>query len=165
MKRFTAGIAVALLAAALFAFVPSFGSAHEHRDVAEGKYTFVVGWLDEPAYTGFKNGLDLRVAEHTGTPAAGAEDAGTPVEGLETTLQAEIIYADQKMTLTLEPRYNTPGAYDAWVVPTVAGDYSFHIWGTINGDNVDETFTSGPETFSSVVDVSTIQFPPVTPQS
>jgi hypothetical protein len=164
MKRFSAGIALAILVLGLVTFRASDASAHEHRVVA-GKYTFIVGWSDEPAYTTFKNGLDLRVTENTGTPTAGGESEGTPVEGLDQTLQAEVIYGDQKMPLTLEPRWNTPGAYDGWVVPIAAGDYSFHIWGTINGDAVDETFTAGPETFSSVIDVTTIQFPSASAQN
>jgi hypothetical protein len=77
---------------------------------------------------------------------------------LESTLQAEIIFVDQKMTLTLEPT-GTPGSYTAAVIPTAAGDYSFHIFGTINGDQVDETFTSGPNTFDTVTDAATLQFP------
>ena len=40
-----------------------------------------------------------------------------------------------------------------------AGDYSFHIFGTINGDSIDETFTSGPQTFDTVEDAATYQFP------
>jgi hypothetical protein len=154
------GIALAAIAAA--GFLPAVASAHEHRDVDGGKYSFVVGFLDEPAITGFKNGLDLRVSANTGaTPATGSdEDAGgTPVEGLESTLQAEIIYGDQRMALTLEPRWQTPGAYNAYVIPMAAGDYSFHIFGAINGDAIDETFTSSPEGFSSVVDAATLQFP------
>ena len=35
-------------------------------------------------------------------------------------------------------------------MPTATGVYSFHIIGTIEGMDVDETFTSGPETFSEI---------------
>ncbi len=45
--------------------------AHEGREV-EG-YRFVVGWLDEPAYEGFKNAVELRVTE--ATAMSGADDA------------------------------------------------------------------------------------------
>jgi hypothetical protein len=67
------------------------------------------------------------------------------------------------MTLTLEPT-GTPGSYTAAVIPTAAGDYSFHIFGTINGDQVDETFTSGPNTFDTVTDAATLQFPKASSQ-
>jgi hypothetical protein len=152
---------VSLLVAAFALVTPALASAHEHRDIANGQYTMVVGFSTEPAYTGFLNGLSLRVSDNSqATPATdGGEATGAPVEGLEGTLQAEIIYGDQKMPLTLEPQFRTPGAYNAWVVPTSAGDYSFHIFGTIGNTPVDETFTSSPDTFSSVTDQSTIQFP------
>jgi hypothetical protein len=159
MQRVMRFLGVALTALAVTAFLPSLASAHEQRDVAGGKYHFVVGWLDEPSYTGFKNSLDLRVSDPTKpTPAAG-ETATNGIEGLESTLQVEIIYGDQKKTLTLEPRFRTPGAYNAWIIPMAAGDYTFHIFGTINADAIDESFTSSPEGFSSVEDAATIQFP------
>lgn len=147
------------VAAALLAFSPIGASAHEHRTV--GDYELVVGFLNEPAVSGELNGLDLRVSQPSAaTPAAGGDEAeATPVEGLETTLQAEVIYGDQKMTLTLEAAYNNPGHYEAYFIPTAAGDYSFHVFGTINGTQVDETFTSGPDTFSTVIDRSTLEFP------
>jgi hypothetical protein len=36
------------------------------------------------------------------------------------------------------------------MTPTVEGVYAFHFTGTIEGKSVDETFISGPNTFSSV---------------
>lgn len=161
MFRINRVVPIALLAAAFALLTPALASAHEHRDIADGRYSVVVGFSEEPAYTGFLNGLSLVVTDNSqATPAAdGGEAQGAPVEGLEATLQAEIIYGDQRMPLTLEPRFRTPGAYDAWVVPMAAGDYSFHIFGTIGETQVDETFTSGPDTFSTVQDQSVIQFP------
>jgi hypothetical protein len=159
--------AVAFVAAAV-ALMPLVASAHEQRDVDNGKYTLLVGFLNEPTVTGQWNSLDLRVADNSqpATPIAGAsgggdEDAltGAPVTGLESTLQVEVIFGDKKKTLTLEPRFGVPGAYNAYLIPTAAGDYSFHIFGTINGDAIDETFTSSPQGFSSVEDAANYQFP------
>jgi len=143
-------------------------SAHEHREV--GNYEFVVGFINEPAVSEELNGLSLRVTQAQAANAAATPvgDAATPasaepaqvgVEGLESTLQAEVIYGDQKMALTLSPAWQDPGAYQSWFIPMQAGDYSFHIWGEINGQQVDETFTSSPEGFDSVQDRSTLQFP------
>lgn len=164
MTQFNRILWVSLAVAAIALLMPMIASAHEHRELADGRYSVVVGFSSEPAYTGFLNGLDLRISDNSiATPSAdGGEPVGAPVEGLEETLQAEIIYGDQKMTLTLEPRWRSPGAYDAWVVPTAAGDYTFHIWGTIGETAIDETFTSSPEGFSSVVDQAIIQFPQAT---
>jgi hypothetical protein len=152
------GLLVSLLVAS--AALSWTATAHEHRTV--GSYELVVGFLNEPAVSNELNGLSLRVTEApaedtAATPEADAE--GAPVEGLEATLQAEVIYGDQRMPLTLAPAWNDPGHYVAPLIPTQPGDYSFHIWGTINGAEIDETFTAGPETFSTVIDRTTLEFP------
>lgn len=152
-----------LAAGALFAG-SGFGiaSAHEHRTV--GDYEFVVGFNNEPAVQDELNAVDLRISLATpadATPAADDDDeaAATPVEGLEDSLSVEVIFGDQKVTLPLEARWNQPGAYVAYFIPTQAGDYSFHITGEIDGQAVDETFTSGPESFSAVAPRSDLEFP------
>ena len=140
--------------------------AHEHRTVLTN-YEFVVGWLNEPAIAYEPNGLDFRVTlfpdgvPEEGEHAEGEEPEGTPVEGLEETLQAEIIAGGGAETreLTLEPAFGQPGAYESPLIPTVTGDYTFRIFGEIDGQAVDEEFSSGPETFSVIGDPSQIQFP------
>lgn len=165
MKRIHALLASLALVACLGLAAPLFASAHEQRDVDNGKYHFVVGWLNEPAYTGSLNSVDLTVTQPSSTPAtpaANASDdvaAGTPVTGLEDTLKVDIIYNDKTMNLPISPAWQKPGHYVGYVIPTQAGDYSFHIYGTINGDKIDETFTSGPDTFGTVIDAKTIMFP------
>ena len=52
-----------------------------------------------------------------------------------------------------------PGDYEAPLIPTAPGDYTFHLSGTIDGTAVDETATSSDATFNSVVDATGIQFP------
>lgn len=161
MKRSQQGLFALALACGLALVFAQGGSAHEGRTVGDGKYELVVGFLTEPAYTGEMNGIDLQVFDLSqASPAAGdAGEAGAPVEGLEDTLKVEIIYGDQKMDLPIEGRWKTPGAYDGWVIPTAAGDYTFHITGTIGGTAIDESFTSSPDGFGSVADRTTIEFP------
>ncbi len=166
MKHFHRLLASMGLVVALGLMVPMIVSAHESRKVDSNKYQFVVGWLNEPAFSGVLNSVDLSVYNlaANATPAAssdGGDDAplGTPVDGLVDTLKVDVVSGDKKMTLDLQPRFKQPGKYSGYVIPTVAGDYSFHIYGTINGDAIDETFTSGPNTFGSVIDAKTIQFP------
>jgi len=120
--------------------------AHEVREV--GDYTFVVGFLDEPVYSGQKSGLDLRVS-------LGEE----PVEGLEATLSAEVTFGDDTRALEISAAFGEPGAYRSVFFPTAAGPYTFHITGEIDGTSIDEEFTSGPDTFSEVQDVTGGQFP------
>lgn len=122
-------------------------SAHEERTVATD-YTFVVGFLNEPAISGDTNGISLEVSK-----------AGAPVEGLGDTLKAKIIFGDQTKDVTLSPVWNTPGAYKAVFIPTAPGDYTFQFTGTVETATVDETFSSSPEGFDSVADRADYEFP------
>jgi hypothetical protein len=134
-------------------------SAHEHRTV--GDYTVVVGFLNEPAVQGELNAASVRItvsAPADATPAPGEDEvAETPVEDLELTV--EVILGDQKVSLPMEPKWGDPGHYVAYLIPTQPGDYSFHVTGEIDGQAIDETFTAGPETFSTVIPRSDLEFP------
>ena len=143
-------LAALALAVSMLVSVVGLASAHEHRDV--GPYTLTVGFRNEPAIADEPNGLDLRVMQGEGQDAK-------PVEGLEKTLKAEVLFGGQRMPLTLRAVYGKPGSYTADFIPTQPGDYTFHIFGTINGTSVDERFTSSPTTFSPVQDRSTLTFP------
>jgi hypothetical protein len=144
LKLRAAGLCAAALV--LFALLPAVAGAHESRDVADGQYQLVVGFLNEPVAVGDKSGLDLRVSK----PATDGSSEPVPVEGLETTLQGEVYFGEEMMALTIEPRFGQPGAYASWFYPNAAGTYSFRIFGEIEGIAVDETFTSGPDTFGDI---------------
>jgi hypothetical protein len=156
-----------LAVGALLLAAPLTAQAHESRDIADGQYQMVVGFMNEPVFAGDKSGLEFWVYDLGGaaTPTAGEEAsddeaAGPPVEGLEETLQAEVIYEDQTLELPLTAKWDEPGGYNSVFFPTTAeGDYSFRIYGTINGTDIDETFTSGPETFGPIQDPAPLQFP------
>ena len=141
----------AVLGAALTFFVSAGTTlAHESRDI-DG-INLAVGFLDEPVYSGQKSGLDLRVTHD-----------GAPVEGLEETLEAEVTFDGQTRDLPISPVFGEIGAYRSVFFPTAAGPYTFRIFGEIDGEAIDESFTSGPETFSEVQDATAGQFPLVLP--
>jgi hypothetical protein len=150
------------IAAAIAVVVASLGilaspaAAHERRAV--GPYTFVVGWIGEPAYVGELNALDLTVTETASTKA---------VEGLEKTLKADVIVGGgaATMPLTIAARFGQPGKYQGQVIPTKVGDYTFHITGTVNSIAVDEKFESGPGRFGAIEDIAGLQFPNKVPSS
>ena len=125
-------------------------SGHESRDI--GHINMVVGFIDEPVYSGEKSGLELRVT-HDGEPA----------EGLEETLEATVTFGESTRDLPLSPAFGEPGTYRSVFFPTAAGPYTFRIFGEIDGEPIDESFTSGPDTFSEVQDVVGGQFPVVFP--
>ena len=161
MRRFTSFAALGGIALGLALLVsPALVQAHETRTIADGKYEIVAGFMNEPVFAGDKSGLEFWVSEvAAATPAAEAEAEGTPVEGLEETLQAEVIFGDQTMDLPIEATYAEPGGYGSVFFPMQPGDYTFRIYGTIGDVEVDETFTSGPETFGAVADPAPLQFP------
>jgi hypothetical protein len=124
--------------------------AHVEIDVGDGRYVMEVGFRDEPAYLGLPNAFTLRVEQY----ATGGTE---PVNDLAATLSAEVSRDGQVMTLPLVPVGE--GEYEAAFVPTATGDYTFHISGTIGEATVDESVTSGPNTFNSVEPLSAIEFP------
>src|SRR5207344_3343292 len=81
-------------------------SAHERRNV--GPFSFVVGWVNEPALLNQPNSVDLRI-----TRTADSQ----PVIGAEKTLKVEIQADGQKLAADLSPRFGTPGAYNANLTP------------------------------------------------
>lgn len=125
--------------------------AHGHRHV--NGYEFTVGFMNEPVFTGQKSGLEFGVTD----------EADQPVMGLEETLQAEVIYAGQTRALPLEPAFGQDGWYESVFFPTAAGSYTFRIYGTLNGQQIDESFTSIEDDFSEVQEQTAGQFPTILP--
>src|SRR5688572_12391090 len=138
MRRFMQLSALAIGVSVASTLVsPSAALAHERRDV--GKYQFVVGFVQEPALQGEPNGIDLRITDR---------DTQQPVEGAERTLKATIaLGGGQAKEFALRGVFRTPGAYTADVIPTRSGAYVFNFTGTIDGQQVNERFESGPGRF------------------
>lgn len=140
--------AAPLLAIAVFMAAPIAASAHEtQRFLINGtEYQFVVGSLNEPIVVDDKTGVDLRVARVTGGGEVehGHGEGMPAVEGLEETLEVELIAGDAQKTLALSPVYNTPGAYKASFYPTVATTYTYRVFGTLEGTPIDLSFSCSP---------------------
>jgi hypothetical protein len=156
MSRVFAAMATLAIVASGFAFASTVALGHERRTV--GPYTFVVGWINEPAYVSAVNGLRLDVTQ---------TDNAKPVEGLATTLQAEVIVGGgaKKLALELAADHDSPGHYTGSFIPTKVGDYIFHLFGTAGSMKVDERFESGPKTFDGVVSTDQLQFPDRAPSN
>ena len=136
----------------LLAMSMSVGSVAAHEQRVVGEYELVVGFIDEPVFTGQKSGLEFSVTRDE-----------QPVTGLADTLDAEVIYGDATRELPLSPRFGQDGWYESVFFPTAAGTYTFRIFGTMEGQTIDESFTSGEETFSEVEEATGGQFPLVLP--
>ena len=152
-RRLLDALAASAVAALLIPLVAGPAAAHEEKTV--GKYHFVVGFGDEPAYAGEKNSVQLILAD--------ANDK--PVTDLTDTLKVEVTTGTaEPLALSMEPffevgEFGTPGDYRAFFIPTAPGTYSFHFTGSIKGQKVDQTFKSGPQSFSDIEDPAQVQYP------
>jgi hypothetical protein len=130
--------------------------AHEQRQV--GAYQLTVGWQHEPTYVGVENAVQLFIKDATGNPI---DDLGNP-PSLQVTVST-----GAKTSEPLEPKASfdpdtglgTHGEFNAALIPTAPGTYTFHFTGSINGQKLDEKFTSSDKTFDDVKAPTAIEFP------
>lgn len=146
-------IVVAIAATILMGLAAQPAAAHETREV--DRFTFVVGWVDEPAYSGIPNQVDLRITE---------TDSEEPYVDLTDTLDVDITFGDEMTTMTMRPAfrvdvYGEPGTYVADLVPSRPGQWEFRFHGTVDDVEIDETFVSGPDTFNDIEDISEASWP------
>jgi hypothetical protein len=134
-------------------------AAHEGREVGGGAYSISLGWRNEPAYAGLLNGPEVFISiPHGDDHGDSPHDEAFP-EDIAVSLQVEVTFGPETKMLTLEPAWGTTGHYIADLIPTMPGDYSFRIFGTIGDVRVDETFTSADGEFSTVEPSSDLMFP------
>ncbi|MGH2723892.1 MAG: hypothetical protein ACRDI0_06435 [Actinomycetota bacterium] len=140
------GVVVAASGVLLLTLTPA--RAHEERQV--GPLEVEVGWLEEPAFAGFANAVQLTAVR-----------GNRPVRGAD--LEVQVLFGDPDSTestepLPLLPAFGSPGEYHAFLIPTRPGTYTFLITGALAGRDFDEEFTSG-ETFDDVQNPADAQFP------
>lgn len=123
---------------------------HAHGHLEVDKYELTIGFKNEPAYNGEPNGLDLRVVN---------TETDEPVTGLADTLQAELIFGSSNRVLDIRAVWGQDGAYTADIFPVQEGDYTWRIFGEIEGVPVDVSMTSSPDTFSPIRSKADIAFP------
>jgi hypothetical protein len=128
-----------------------------HEQVKAGSYDIEMGWLVEPTYVGQPNAVSLTILDSAGKPVTdlGANDITVVV----TTAGVD------SPALTFNPAFDladgdgTFGEYDAALVPTAPGDYTFHVTGKIHSTTVDFSGTSSADTFNSVIGSGDLEFP------
>jgi hypothetical protein len=151
MRRILFSVALACVFSVLIAAPALAHGAYEHGDLS-----IVTGFATEPAFVGQPNAVQLQISK-----------GGKAVTDLrQGDLKVDVGFSGQRTTLTLEPQFEvgewgTPGDYRASFIPTQPGPYTFDISGTVGGEKVNYSITSGPKTFSEVEDTSAALFPPV----
>jgi hypothetical protein len=147
-------IAIIAAAAATLAMLPFAPSAAAHEGEEVGDLEMVVGFGTEPAYAGYPNSVQLTLSR-----------GGEPVTDLRSgDLDVEVKFGDATKDVQLEPNFEVggfgeQGDYRAWFVPTRPGAYTFTFSGSADGQKIDESFTSGPDTFSEVSSSASEEFP------
>ena len=153
----TAAVPVLFIAA-----TATSASAHVLKTV--GPYHLLIGFGSEPTYAGEQNSVFLLLTDaKTGAPIVD--------EGLGDTLKVTVGFGTATKLLPLVSSFDpdsgqgTRGVYNAYFIPTVPGDYTFHFSGTIHTTKVNITVKSSPTTFDSAHDPATIQFPQQAPSN
>lgn len=122
-------------------------AAHKTTYSADGKVKIVWGFLNEPAVTWTKTGLDLILSDNA---------TGAPLEGVEKTLKASLVLGDQVHAFEdFGAQHGQKGRYTDVVTLTRPGLYSLRLEGTINGSAVALTIPAQHE----VSDVKETYFP------
>jgi len=172
-----------LSAAVLFGAVASPSFAHEMRHVCKGvagvaglacegvaeTFMFHTGFINEPAWTGDSNGINLNIQFHPDAAHQIKEDVDTANGDVVKLDFANVqYYAEKKGKLVkrdwvkvyptdqnaadakgnVKKKYGTTNVYNIYFRPTKAGVYGFHVKGTLvhkdATQNFDETFVCGP---------------------
>lgn len=164
----------AALAASAAVIAPAI-VASAHAVILVGTYHIAMGWQYEPSsgtvtYVGQPNAVQVFV-----DTATSSGDIGSPVSDLN----ADCTHPELQVTVSLAGKTSSPlclqnqfdpdtglgrrDEYDAVLTPTKVGDYTFRIFGTIHGTSIDKSITSGPSTFDTVGDQSSVEFPTAAP--
>jgi hypothetical protein len=130
---------------ALIGLLTSYSIVFAHESITVGDYTLEIGWLSEPPVVGQQNAIVVNVSTTSDEQ---------PVEDVSN-LTVTISYGGQNKTLTLQPLgEDTPGQFIAPILPTVAGQYTVKLGGTLGDTAVDAEVE--PEEVQSA---DTLQFP------
>lgn len=138
----------AVMAAALLTFIPQIASAHAERTV--GPFDLEIGFRDEPVYVGVPNAVFLELMKD-----------GEEVADVGDSLTVTLGFGDQTSDPIVFEPMEEPGQFQAPFVPSQAGAYTFTLSGSVDGDALELSLTSGPKTFDEAQDVASATFPQV----
>jgi len=151
----TRGLGIAMAGAVTAALLIS-GVADAHVVKTIGTYSVALGWVHEPTFVGELNAVQVVIKDAAGKPVNDLNDGDLKVTvsvGGQTSNPLSLLN-----TFDPDTGLGVPGDYEAAIIPTAPGDYTFHLTGSIHGTAVDETATSSDSTFNSAVDSTGIQF-------
>lgn len=151
--RLRAIVVIALMSIPL-ALAPA-ASAHTHIEV--GDYHVSIGWVNEPTFVGQPNGVEFTIEDHDEQPVT--DLAAGALQVVVSTAGGETAPLPLEPGFSVEGGFGTLGQYEAELMPTTPGEYTFHFTGAIHDAPVVVTVTSGEDTFSPVRSSTEIEFP------
>lgn len=120
-------VLLALLAFTLF--VTTTEAAPVTRTVGE-RFEITTQYVHEPAILGDTNGVKVTIKEN-----------GEPVTGIAADITVQVEYMEAVRVLNMYEDPAQPGVYTGVFIPMQPGEYSFGITGTIDGVEINETYT------------------------
>lgn len=136
MKARHALVLLALLGAVALSLAPT-AAAHKTAYTSDGKVKIVWGFLNEPAVTWTKTGLDLVLTDNA---------TGAAISGAESTVEVHLKRGEQEIHLEdLRAQFGRPGAYSQPITLTKPGLYALVLHGKINDTDVDMTIEAAHE--------------------
>jgi hypothetical protein len=151
--RSTRGRGLALPISAALLVLSAAIHAQDKQTV--GAMQITLGWGDEPAFAGSRNSIDVGVSD----------GSGAPVVDQTAMLSVDLSFGERRLRLPLLPVERQPGLYRAWIVPSRAGSYAFHVTGRLKGEAIDITSGCSEKTFACVTEPGELQFPEKDPSA
>jgi len=107
------------------------GPAFGHTIDSVGEYRLEIGWMNEPVVSGETNGIELFVSPLKSKLDLKEQKFKNGISGLEKSLKIQLLYKEEKITLSLSPDHDISGKYYVFVNPTISGFYQVNILGSI----------------------------------
>jgi hypothetical protein len=107
------------------------GTVSAHTIDSVDKYRLEIGWMNEPVVSKETNGIELFISPLEPGLELKDQKFKNGISGLEKSLKIQLLYKEEKITLSLSPDHNIPGKYYAFVNPTISGFYQANILGKI----------------------------------
>src|SRR5438034_221807 len=158
MHRSARAWAIALFAMGLASLATPV-AAHIVKQV--GPYSVAIGWVHEPTYVGELNAVQVVIKDAKGNPVTDLSADALKVVASTAGQQSD--------PMSLAPTFDEdtglgiPGDYEAPMIPTAPGAYTFRVTGTIHQTAIDETVTSSESTFEPAIAPTDIEFPGAQP--
>jgi hypothetical protein len=146
-----------LLAGTLLLALTSAPTVAAHGGIAVGEFHLTIGWIDEPAFVGQPNGVEVFIDDQDEKPVTDLEADVLSV--VVSTAGQDSASLPLGPAFSVEDGWGTPGQYSANLIPTSPGEYTFHITGSIHDQAVDVSLTSGEESFSGIESGTELEFP------